>query len=126
MSANRQKNMRFKEAANTPLMPFEAYFRTCFNKVYTYYICLGHTHGRDCPHKTDWREDHVEAALLTSLKLELQEYLADIKKLTREDDTDAQVIAEELRTKQARLKELYVEGLIQRDDFDVRYAELDT
>ena len=31
MSANRQKNMRFKEAANTPLMPFEAYLRTCFN-----------------------------------------------------------------------------------------------
>ena len=96
------------------------------NKVYTYYTCRDHTHGRGCPHKTYWREDHVEEALLTSLKLELQRYLADVKKLTRKDDADAQVTAEELRTKQARLKELYVEGLIQRDEFDVRYAELDT
>lgn len=96
------------------------------NKVYTYYTCRDHTHGRGCPHKTYWRENHVEAALLTSLKLELQRYLADVKKLTRKDDADAQIIAEELRTKQARLKELYVEGLIQRDEFDVRYAELDT
>ena len=92
-------------------------------KIYTYYTCRNHTHDRGCPHKTYWREDHVEVALLTSLELELRRYLADINKVTH--DADAQAITiEELRTKQARLKELYVEGLIQREEFDMRYSEL--
>jgi len=92
-------------------------------KIYTYYTCRNHTHGRECPHKTYWREDHVETALLTSLEFELRRYLADVNRVTH--DAGAQVITiEELRTKQARLKELYVEGLIQREEFDMRYSEL--
>ena len=93
------------------------------NKVYTYYTCRDHTHGRGCPHKTYWREDRIEAALLTSLEIELRRYLADVNKVTHDADAQA-VTIEELRTKQARLKELYVEGLIQREDFDMRYSEV--
>lgn len=92
-------------------------------KIYTYYTCRNHTHGRECPHKTYWREDHVETALLTSLEFELRRYLADVNKVTHDADAQA-VTIEELRTKQARLKELYVEGLIQREEFDMRYSEL--
>ncbi len=100
--------------------------RTLNRKIYTYYTCRDHTHGRGCPHKTYWREDHVEAALLASLGEELRKYLADIKKVTRKSDrAKSGVTVAELRTKQTRLKELYVEGLIDRSEFDVRHADLD-
>lgn len=100
--------------------------RTLNNKVCTYYTCRDHTHGRDCPHKTYWREDRVEAALLSSLGEELRWYLADIKKVTRKSD-DAQfgVTVADLRAKQARLKELYIAGLVDRSEFDVRHSNLD-
>lgn len=94
-------------------------------KATTYYACRDHTHSRGCPHKTYWREDRIEAALLSSLERELQKYLADIKKASSEDDTAAPAVtADELRAKQARLKELYVEGLIQRSEFDTRTGEI--
>ena len=100
--------------------------RALNRKTYTYYTCRDHTHGRGCPHKTYWREDHVETVLLASLGEELRRYLADIKRITRKctDELPGVTIAG-LRTKQARLKELYVEGLIDRSEFDSRHADLD-
>ena len=65
-------------------------------------------------------------ALLSSLGEELLEYLADIKKVTRKsDDAQSGVTVADLRAKQARLKELYIAGLVDRSEFDVRHSDLD-
>lgn len=100
--------------------------RTSGRKIYTYYTCRDHTHGRDCPHKTYWREDKVEIALLEILGDELRRYLADIKKATKTGGSANDAVSvTELRARQARLKELYIAGLVDRSEFDVRHAELD-
>jgi hypothetical protein len=57
------------------------------------------------------------------LELELRLYLAYVNKISHGADAQA-ITIDELRTKQARLKELYVEGLIQREEFDMHYSEL--
>ena len=57
------------------------------------------------------------------MELELRRYLAYVNKISHGADAQA-ITIDELRTKQARLKELYVEGLIQREEFDMHYSEL--
>ncbi|MGP1366457.1 MAG: recombinase family protein [Schwartzia sp. (in: firmicutes)] len=99
--------------------------RTAGGKVQTYYACRDHTHGRGCPHKTYWREDYIEGVLLSSIEQDLIKYLADIKKAVRSVGTENHAVtAEELRAKQERIKELYIAGLIQREEFNARIAEV--
>ena len=95
-------------------------------RTYIYYVCRNYTHS-DCPYKTYWREDRVESDLLDKLDYELKRYRANVKKISCKEDTEKmQLSAESIRAKQARLQELYVEGMIPRAEFDVRYSDLNT
>ena len=98
-------------------------YRRTRQKVYIYYVCRNSTHG-DCPYKTRWREDHIESILLDALEHGLEKYKADIKKAPQTEEETQESPIEELRVKQERLKELYVEGLIPREEFDMRYNDL--
>lgn len=93
--------------------------------TYTYYCC--HAYNRhDCYFPNHIREERIESALLSSIETELQNYPANIKKsLCEAKEKNPILTAEELRAKQARLKELYIEGLIPRDVFDLRHSDLD-
>ena len=94
-------------------------------KVYIYYVCRNSTHNT-CSYKTYWPENQIETLLLSALERDLEKYKADIKKTSRTDEEAQDISVEELRVKQERLKELYVEGLIQRKEFDTRYNDLNT
>jgi len=95
-------------------------------RTYIYYVCRNYTHS-DCPYKTYWREDRVESDLLDKLDYELKRYRANVKKISCKEDTEKmQLSAESIRAKQARLQELYVEGMIPRAEFDARYSDLNT
>ena len=98
-------------------------YRRTRQKVYIYYVCRNSTHG-DCPYKTRWREDRIESILLDALEHGLEKYKADIKKAPQTEEETQEPPIEELRVKQERLKELYVEGLIPREEFDMRYNDL--
>lgn len=98
-------------------------YRRTRQKVYIYYVCRNSTHG-DCPYKTRWREDRIESILLDALEHGLEKYKADIKKAPQTEEETQESPIEELRVKQERLKELYVEGLIPREEFDMRYNDL--
>ena len=98
-------------------------YRRTKQKVYIYYVCRNSTHG-DCPYKTRWREDRIESILLDALEHGLEKYKADIKKAPQTEEETQESPIEELRVKQERLKELYVEGLIPREEFDMRYNDL--
>lgn len=93
--------------------------------LYIYYRCQLYTRG-DCNYSRQFREERIEAALLSVIDAELRQYAAAIKDAPcdPQEDDSAQTI-EGLRAKQARLKELYVEGLIPREDFDQRYRDMD-
>ena len=98
-------------------------YRRTKQKVYIYYVCRNSTHS-DCPYKTRWREDRIESILLDALEHGLEKYRADIKKVPQTEEETQEPPIEELRVKQERLKDLYVEGLIPREEFDVRYNDL--
>ena len=95
-------------------------------RTYIYYVCRNYTHS-DYPYKTYWREDRVESDLLDKLDHTLKRYRANVKKISYKEDTEKiQLSAESIRAKQARLQELYVEGMIPRVEFDARYSDLNT
>lgn len=93
--------------------------------IYIYYFCQAYSQ-HNCDFPNHLREERVEATLLSSVENELRKYSAGIKKIPHEAKDQVSTLSiEDLRAKQARLKELYVDGLITRDIFDQRHNELD-
>lgn len=94
-------------------------------KIAVYYHCQNH-YASDCSFKPHLREERIESALLSNIENELQKYSVDVRPAPcKEGVDDPYITAESLRAKQARLKELYIDGMISRDVFDQRHNDLD-
>lgn len=81
------------------------------DKVYIYYVCRNHTHNT-CSHQKYWREEQVEAALLTALDREIQKYRGASEEFVS------------LCIEQERIKAQYASGQILRAEFDTRFNDL--
>ena len=90
--------------------------------VYHYYRCYSHHQkAKACPHSKQLNEDKLEAYLLDHLRQVMNDYLA--RQYEAEQKRDKRPVADKakVKAKLKRLKDLYVDGLIEKDEYKTDY-----
>ncbi len=96
---------------------------TRYNRYYTSYRCNIYANSRQCTHTTGISQTKLEAYLLEHIKPELEKYIAQYdvvqcKPTTPKTDTS------KIKTKLNRLKDLYMNELIDLEDYKAEYTAL--
>ena len=78
-----------------------------------YYRCANGIDMHTCPNTAMIREDKIEEYLLERVEPELKKYKVSLKKAKKKDPAP-------LKAKLNRVKELYIDGLIDRQEYDRR------
>lgn len=92
-------------------------------KEIKYYRCLTHNHVLDgCPNGSYVNEEKLELFLLENLSDIVDE--ANIKAASPKEREKKRKSAQQLNSKLERLKDLYIDGEIDRDAYDTRAASL--
>ena len=78
-----------------------------------YYQCLNAKKYHRCDHTKMIREDEIEKYLINNVDGELKKYKIKVKKPKKKDPAP-------LKAKLERLKELYIDGIIDRSEYDKR------
>lgn len=102
-----------------------AHMTGCYNKPrkttgkpYIWYQCKTHRTFRTCSHERTITQDAVEHELLERLDQELADYIYEAKAKAKSNGTAAE--RKRLEAKLARIKDLYIEGELSKDDYNRR------
>lgn len=92
-----------------------------YNREYTQYRCNYYSNSHLCTHSHGTNEKVIEKYLLDNIKPELEKYVTayDVKQNAPTKKADPSKI----KTKMQRLKELYVNELIDLDDYRIEYEQ---
>lgn len=92
-----------------------------YNREYTTYRCNYYSNSHLCTHSHGINEKKIEAYLLENIKPEIENYLAnyELKQNTTVKKTDPSKI----KAKMQRLKDLYINELIDLDDYRIEYEK---
>ncbi len=90
---------------------------------YTYYRCNKYARSRECPHRRQENEQNLESWLLENLNSRLNGYTPCVTVLPqcRKPNPDSE---KQLRSRMAKLKDLYLDDLIDRDEYAHDYEVL--
>ena len=91
-----------------------------YTKGYHYYRCYSyHQKAKSCPHGKQLNETKLEAYLLEHIGGALNNYLTRQYEVNQTQDKRPAAEKAKIRAKLKRLKELYVDGLIAKDEYMV-------
>ena len=90
-------------------------------KEYVLYRCSYYHCGRSCTHSHAMNEKKLEAYLLTSVKPEIKKYIASFN--IKQEKPAPKADLAKIKTKMQRLKELYINELIEIDDYRIEYEK---
>lgn len=92
---------------------------------YHYYRCNLATRQKECSNNKNIREDLIESYLLEHIAQEVEAYQVKYQ-LREEKAVSSQTSIKDLERKLSRLRDLYVDELIQIDDYKKEYERLTT
>lgn len=92
------------------------------SKVYIYYRCQQYARRKLCSHKNDMREDRLEKYLLENIEAEIKGYIARYQLAAAAQAPRSTVDKAKIKSKIERLKELYINELINLDTYKSDYA----
>jgi DNA invertase Pin-like site-specific DNA recombinase len=87
------------------------------NKEYFYYRCYKAYVRKTCPRKNYVDEDYVEQYLLNNIEQEINKLMANHELASKAKVIKPKINAAQIKNKLSRLKELYVNYLIEMDDY---------
>ena len=93
-------------------------------KPYLYYRCKGYTLYKTCDHKKGIKEGVVEQWLLENIEDEMNAYVHDVRVEQAAPPPDTEKLRKSLERKLKRNKELYLEGDIEKPEYEARKNEL--
>ena len=95
-----------------------------YDREYTTYRCNIYSNTKLCNHNKGINEKKLESYLLEHIKPELEKYVADYEISQRQQTPKAD--PSKIKTKLNRLKDLYVNELIDLEDYRIEYESLQT
>lgn len=95
--------------------------RSCKNE-YTYYRCNYYSNSHLCTHSYCINEKKLEAYLLDNIKPEIEKYVTDYE-VKQNSPAIKKVDPNKIKAKMQRLKDLYVNELIDLDDYRKEYEQ---
>ena len=102
-----------------------AYHTTSHGINYLYYRCRHYTIFKNCEHKRGTREDTLEQWLLENIEPKMRKWVQEVKiNATPPPDTEKKRKAIERKAK--NLRELYIEGDIEKAEYTRRKEEYET
>lgn len=93
-----------------------------YDREYIFYRCNIYTNTKLCSHSRGITEKKLEAYLLEHIKPELNKYVAQCEISQQQQASKAEV--GKIKTKLSRLKDLYVNELIDLEDYRIEYEDL--
>lgn len=101
----------------------------CKNRKYAsqmrnVYRCQWHYRDRTCPNNYNITEKTVERKLLEQVKPELEKYLLTVDVKEKEYKSTASVDIGKINTKLEKLRDLYMDDLIDKDHYKTEYERL--
>lgn len=94
-----------------------------YKREYPYYRCTKHLRDQTCSFCAV-REQFLENELIDKIKPMISSFIAKSIELENKNDTKPTINKSKIKEKLKRLKELYVDGMIERDEYDADYKEL--
>ena len=97
--------------------------KKCINPLY-YYRCNHAFQNKICSNRHIFSEKKIEKYLLDNLNNLLEEYVVDLK-TKEQNQKDYTNDIKKIKNKMTKLKDLYLEDMIQKDDYEKSYKQLD-
>lgn len=85
-----------------------------------YYLCRKNLADKTCPHNRTIREDQIEDVLLKTIDAEASRFVASATQKAKEKKSVAP-----MKAKLARLREIYIDGDISKDEYTRRKEQLE-
>ena len=92
-----------------------------YNREYTQYRCNYYSNSHLCTHSHGTNEKVIEKYLLDNIKPELEKYVTAYE--VKQNAPTKKADPSKIKTKMQRLKELYVNELIDLDDYRIEYEQ---
>ena len=92
-----------------------------YNREYTNYRCNYYSNSHLCSHSHGINEKKIETYLLNNIKPELEKYVADYE--LKQKITSKKTDPSKIKNKLQRLQELYINELIDLDDYRASYNQ---
>lgn len=93
-------------------------------KKYIYYRCTRYEKPQRCTHKKRTSELAIEKWLIKNLPIKLQEYNLSLEEKSKKNQSKAEIM--KIKSKMEKLKDLYLNDLIDRDMYEYDYKAFKT